>query len=142
LAGEMGLASPRLRGREPGERQPELLLEREMVVEPRLVVRGQGEDQSALWPQLDVDAGYLLQLGSECRPARLALAPERDQRLLARPRPGEGRERAGGGRARAGPGRAAVEHRDRGAPRRQPPGDAEPDHACADDGDVGLLGML
>ena len=141
LAGEVRLAPARLRRRNPGQRQAELLLERKLMVQARLIVRGQREQQRALAPQLHVDPGGLPEFGREGRPARLALAPERDQRFLARLGLGAGGEHPGGGVAGAAAGGAAVEHRDRGALRGQPPGDAKPDHAGADDGDVGLCSI-
>ena len=107
-----------------------------MVVEPRLVVGGERHDQRALVAQFHVDAGRLPQLRRECRPARLALAPERDQRLLARLGLAAGCEHPGGGMGRARSGGAAVEHLDRDAARGKPPGDAKPDHAGANDGDL------
>ena len=120
------------------QRQPELLLEHELMVQPRLVVRGQGDDQRSLRPQFHVDAGRLLQLRGESGPARLAVAAERDQGFLAGFGLRAGREHPGGGVARAGAGRALVEYLNRRALRRQPPGDAQADDAGADDGDVGL----
>ena len=69
------------------------------------------------------------------RPARLALAAERDQRLLAGLGFAASRQHAGGGVACARSGLAAVEHRDRGAAGK-PPGDAKADDAGADDGDA------
>ena len=56
-------------------------------------------------------------LRGEGRPARLALAAERDQRLLARLGLGAGRQHAGRRVARAGAGRAAIEHRRPATPR-------------------------
>ncbi len=116
--------------------KPELLLEHELMVQPGLIVRGQGDDQGSFLSQLHVDSRGLQELRGEGGPARLALAPERDQRFLAGLGLRAGRQHAGSGMARAGAGGALVEHRDRRAARRQPPGDAEPDDAGADDGDV------
>ena len=138
LAGEMRLASSRLRRRNPLQRQAELLLEDEMMMQPRLVVRGRGDDQRAFGAQFHIDAGGRLQFGGKGRPARLAVAAERDQRFLAGLGLGAGGEHPGGGVAGARAGRAAVEHRDRCAARGQPPGDAEADDAGADDGDLGF----
>ena len=109
-----------------------------MMMQPRLIVRGQGHHQRALGAQLHVDAGSFEELRRESGPARLALAPERDQRLLARLRLAAGRQHAGGRVGRAGAGAAAIEHLDHGAAHGEPPRDAEPDHAGADDGDLGL----
>ena len=104
----------------------------------RLIVRGQGEQQRALAPQFDVDAARAQQLVGKGRPARLAVAPERDQRLLAGLGLAARRQHAGRGMARARAGLAAVEHRHR-RPAGEPPGDAQADHAGADDGDVRLF---
>ena len=121
--------------------RPSLLLEREMMLQPRLIVGGQREHQRALAPQLDVDPGRLLR----APPRRPASAP--GSRARARPglpRPARPRQQAASMPAAAWlaplTGGALVEHRHRGAARGQPPGDAEADHAGADDGDVRLFG--
>ena len=75
------------------------------------------------------------QLLGESRPARLAVAAERDQRLFAGLGLAARRQHAGRGMARARAGLAAVEHRNLGAAG-EPPGNAEPDHAGADNGDA------
>ena len=111
-----------------------------MMLQPRLVVGGEREHQRALRPQLDVDAGRLLELRREGRPAPLALAPERHQRFLARLGLGASRQHPGGSVAGAATGDALVEDRHRGAARGQPPGDAQTDHAGTDDGDARRLG--
>ena len=136
LAGQMRLAAAGLGGRNPAQRQAELLLIVEMMVDARLIVGGQRHHQRALGAQLDVDAGRLQQLRGKAGPARLALAPERDQRILAGLGLAAGRQHPGGGMACARSGRAAVEHLHGDAARGQPPGDAKPDHAGADDGDL------
>ena len=106
-----------------------------MVGNRRLIVRGERENQRAFASQLDVDAGRALKLRGEGWPARLALAAERDQRLFARLRLAAGGQHSGGGVARAGTRLAALENGDRGAAG-EPPGDAEPDDARADDDDA------
>ncbi len=108
-----------------------------MMVDARLVVGGERDDERALRAQFDIDAGSLQQFRGERRPARLAFASERDQGILARLRLAAGGEHAGGGMAGAAARRAAVEHLDRCALGRQPPGNAKPDHPGADDGDLG-----
>jgi len=138
LADKVRLASSRLRRRNPSQRQSELLLEGELMEEPRLVVRGQCDDQRPLRPQSHIDAGHLLQFRGESGPAPLALAPERDQRLFAGLGLRAGGQHARGGVARTGTGCALIEHRNRCVPRRQTPGDAETNDSGADDGDVGL----
>ena len=109
------------------------------MVQPRLIVRGQRHDQRPFRAQPDLHSGRLLQFGGEGGPARLAFAPERDQGILAGLGFAAGCQHPGGGMARARTRCALVEHRNRHTPRRQPPGDAEPDDAGADDGDVGLF---
>ena len=75
------------------------------------------------------------QLLGKSGPARLAVAAERDQILLAGLGFGAGRQHAGRGMARTGAGLAAVEQQNLGA-RGQAPGNAEPDHARADNDDA------
>ena len=104
----MRLALPGLGRRNPLQRQAELLLEDEMVMEPRLIVRGQRENQRAFRAQFHVDAGRRLQFGGEGRPARLAVAAERYQCFFAGLRLAAGGEHSGGGVAGAGAGRAAA----------------------------------
>jgi len=53
------------------------------MVQACLVIRGQGDDQRSLLPQLHVDAGGRAQFLGEGGPARLAGAPEVDQGFLA-----------------------------------------------------------
>ena len=96
LAGEMRLAPAGLRGADPIERQAKLVLEHEMMLQARLIVGGERHDDGALRAQLNVNPGRLRKLRREGRPARLALAPERHQRLLARLRLAAGGEHAGG----------------------------------------------
>jgi hypothetical protein len=140
LAGKMRLAAPRFRRRDPLQRQAELLLKGELMVEPRLVVRSQGNDQRTLAPQFHVDAGRFQQFRGKCGPTRLALTPELDQSFLARLGLGAGRQHPGGGMARAGARRATVEDRNRGAACRQAPSDAQPNDAGANNGDVRFVG--
>ena len=132
----MRLAAAAFGGGDPGQRQIELLLEHEVMREPRLIVGRERDHQRALAAQLHIDAGGLAQLGGESRPACLAVAAERDQRFFAGLRLGAGREHSGGRMGRARTRGAAVEHRHLPAARRQPPGDAEADDAGADDDDV------
>ena len=54
-----------------------------MMRQRRLIVGGQREHQRALAAQFDVDAGYACKLLGESRPARLAVAAERNQILFA-----------------------------------------------------------
>src|SRR5262249_19938973 len=128
----------RLRRRNPLQREPECLLEYKLMAQPRLVVRGQGDDQRPLGPQVYIDARGLEQLRRESGPARLAFAAERDQGFFAGLGLGAGGQHAGGGVARAGTRRAPVEYLNRRPPRRQSPGNGETDHPGADDGNVGL----
>src|SRR6266550_44282 len=134
----MRLAPPRLGGGDPLQRQAELVLKHEVMGEPRLIVCGQGNHQRALLAQFHVDARGGLEFGRERRPARLALAPERNQGLFAGLSLSAGGKHAGGRMARARPGGALVEHLDPRPAGRKPPGNAEADHAGADDGDVAL----
>ena len=111
------------------------------MAEPCLVVGRQGDDQRAFRAQFHVDAGCLFQLGGKSGPARLAVATERDEGLLAGLGLGAGREHPRRGMACASTGHPLVEHRDRYAARGQPPGDAQADDAGADDGDAGLANI-
>ena len=95
----MRLAPPRLGGRNPLQRQAELLLEHELMVQPRLVVRGQRDDQRALRAQPDLDAGRLL----AARRRRPATAPGfRARARPALPRPARPRRRRPASRRRHG----------------------------------------
>ena len=141
LAGEVRLAPSRLRRRNPVQWQPELVLEHEVMIQPRLVVGRQGDDQRPLGPQFHVNAGRPLQFRGESGPTRLALAAQRDQRFLAGLGLRAGGEHPSGGVACASASRALVEYLDRRPLSRQPPGDAQPDHPGADDGDVGLCNI-
>ena len=135
----MRLAPARFGGGNPLQRQPELLLIVEMMVDARLVVGGERHDQRAFVAQFDVDAGRLQQFRGEGRPARLALAPERDQRILAGLGLAAGGQHPGGGMARAAAGRAAVEHLDatpRAASRQAMPSPITPAPMMATLGDV------
>ena len=135
---QMRLPLSRVRGRQPFERQVEMPLKLQAMRDFRLIVRGQGEHQRALAPQFDVDATRAQQLFGKGRPARLAVAAERDQRFLARLGFAACRQHAGCGMACAGSGLAAVEYRNR-CPAGEPPGDAQADNASANDGDVRLF---
>ena len=103
-----------------------------------LIVRSQRQNQRALLAQFDVDPARLKQLPRKARPARLAVAPERDQRLLAGLGFAARRQHAGRGMACTRSRLAAIEHRDR-RPAGEPPGDPQPNHAGADDGDPRLF---
>ena len=85
---------------------------RQMMVDTRLVVGGQRHDQRSFRAQFDVDPGRLQQFRRECRPARLAFAAERDQRVFARLGLAAGGEHAGGRMACAAARRSAVEDLD------------------------------
>src|SRR5262245_3819029 len=134
----MRLAPARLRRRDPLQWQAELVLKHEVLLQPRLLVGGERHDDGALGAQLDVDPGRLWKLRRKRWPARLARAPERHQRLLARLRLAAGGEHAGGRMRGARPGATAVKHLDHGAAGGQPPGNAKPDDAGANDGNLGL----
>jgi hypothetical protein len=110
----------RLCRRNPSQRQSELLLEGELMEERRLVVRGQCDDQRPLRPQSHIDAWHLLQFRAESGPARLTLAPERDQRLFAGLGLRAGGQHARGAVARTGTGCTLIEHRNRCVPRYSP----------------------
>ena len=138
LAGKTRLARARRRGRQPFERQTELALKLQMMRNRRLIVGSERQHQRALAAQFDVDAAHALKLLGKGRPARLALAAERDQSLFAGLGFATGRQHAGRRVACARSGLAAVEHRDRGAAG-EPPGNAEPDHAGADNDDARLV---
>ena len=99
------------------------------------IVRGERQNNRAFAAQIHVDAACALQLFGKTRPARLAIAAERNQCFLAGLRLAAGSQHAGRRMACAGSGFAAIEHRNVG-PRRQTPGDAEPDDAGADNGDA------
>ena len=115
---QMRLPLARVGGRQPFERQVETPLKLQAMGDLRVIVGGQGEQQRALAPQFDVDAAGAQQLVGKGRPARLAVAPERDQRLLAGLGLAARRQHAGRGMARARAGLAAVEHRHRRRGRR------------------------
>ncbi len=138
LAGQMRFFRPCRRRRQPLDRQAELLLKFQMMRQRGLIVRRQRQNERAFAAQFDVDAGRLQKLLGEGRPARLAIAAERDQRLFARLGFSAGGKHPGRGMARARPGFAAVEQQNLGA-RRQAPGDAKADHACADNDDARAL---
>ena len=137
----MRLAPPRLGGRNPFERQAELLLIGEMMVDARLIVGGERDDQRALRRAVR----------RRCRTPVSSSAAKAGQRAwLSRPSatsassPGSASQQAASMPAAAwlaplpaAPRSNTVDGR---APRRQPPGDAKPDHAGADDGDLGRFG--
>ncbi len=140
LAGEMRLAPARLGGGNPFQRQAELLLEREVMVEPRLVVGGQRDAPAC--PRCA--ARRRCRTPSAVRRRRPASAPGcRGRARPAPPRRARPRQQAASIPAAAwlAPPPAVPGRRpSTAAPlRRQPPGDAEADHAGADDGDVGRL---
>ena len=137
FSGQMRLARPRRGGRKPFERQIELFLKLQPMADLGLVVGGERENERALAAQFDVDAACPQELLGEGRPARLAVAAERNQILFARLGFASRREHAGRRMARARSGRAAVEYLDCRAAG-EPPADAEPDHAGADDGHARL----
>ncbi len=142
FAGKMRLARPGGGGRQPFERQIELTLKLQALRDLGLIVRGQGEMQDALAPQFDIDAARPQKFLGKGRPARLALAAERDQRFFAGLGFAASRQHAGSRVAGARSGLAAIEHRDRGAAG-QPPGDTQADDAGADDGDTRpTIGMI
>ena len=96
---QMRLSLPRVGGRQPFERQIETPLKLQAMGDFRLIVRGQGEQQRTLAPQFDVDAAGAQQLVGKARPARLAVAPERHQRLFPRLGLAAGGQHAGRGMA-------------------------------------------
>src|SRR5829696_6918138 len=136
LAGEMRLAPPRLGCRNPLQWQPELLLKYQVMMNSRLVVGGQRNDQRTLGAQFDVDSGHLLQLGCKCWPARLALAPERYQSFLTRLGFRASCQHPGSSMAGAGTGGAAVKYGNSARAACQPPGNAKANDPCTDDDDV------
>src|SRR3954464_5877488 len=133
---QMRLPPPPPRGRQPVERQAELALEFEMMLQARAVVGVQRDDKRALRTQVHSHVAFALELGGEVRPQRLARAIEGEQLLLARFHLGAGREHAGRRVTRALPGRAALEDCHARAPLRESPADRETDDARADDGDM------
>jgi hypothetical protein len=112
------------------------MLEHELMMEPRLIVRGRGDDQRAFGTQLHVNPRYLLHLDSKGWPSCLALAAERDQRPLARLCLAASCQHAGGGMAGGRAGHIAIEYFDCGAARGEPPTDTQANNAGADDGDL------
>ena len=68
LARKVRLAPSRLRRSDPLHWQAELVLEDEVMVQARLIIRGQGQNQRALGAQLDVDAGGLQNFRRKRRP--------------------------------------------------------------------------
>src|SRR5262245_36338118 len=133
---EMRLAPPRIAAGHPFDRQAQALLKAEPVAQPRRIVGGGRHHQRAFTPQVNGDPARRLQLGGELRPCRLGTPAEHDQGLLARLSLDIRRQHAGRRMAGAGTGHALIEHRDGRAALRQAPGDAEPDHAGADNDDV------
>ena len=84
FAGEARLARARIRRRKPFERKRKLPLKFQPVRDLGLIVRSQGEQQRAFRPQFDIDPAGALKFLGKARPARLAVAAERNQRLFAR----------------------------------------------------------
>src|SRR5262249_34216312 len=134
--GKPWLARPSRRRREPFERQIELPLKFQMMRDRRLIVGGQRKNDRALAAQFDIDAACALKLFRKGRPALLAFAPKRDECFRARLRLAASRQHAGSGTGCARASLAAIEYRD-GRARSEPPGNAKPDHAGADDDDAG-----
>src|SRR5262249_43230025 len=124
----------------PLQRQAELLLKHKMMVEPCLVVCGQGHDQGAFGAQFDVDARGLHQVGGKRRPARLAVATKRNEGLLAGLGLAAGGQHSGCGVGGAAAGCAAVEDLDGRTAGGEPPGNAEANDTCANDGDLRFAG--
>ena len=138
LSGQMRLARPRCRGRQPFQRQAELILKIQAVRSFGLIVGGQRQSQRAFLAQFDINAARPQKLAGKTRPARLAVAAKREQRLFAGLGFATRRQHAGRGMARARADLAAIEHRDRRTGG-EPPSDAKADHTGADDGDVRLF---
>ena len=134
----MRLTPASVRRRNPLQRQSELLLEHEQMGEPRLIVRGQGEQQRSLWTQFHIHPRRRQQLCRESGPARLAFPAKRDQSLLTGLRLRARRQHTGGRMARARTGRAPIENSDCYSPRREPPCNGKSDHSRANDGDAWL----
>src|SRR5262245_4842449 len=109
-----------------------------MMRDRRLIVGGERKNEGALTAQFHVDAGCASKLFRKGRPALLALASERDQRLFAWLRLAASRQHTGCGVACARASLATIEQRN-GRARSEPPGHAKPDHARADDDDAGLV---
>ena len=120
-------------------RQPELLLEREVMLQAGAVVRGQRDDERAFVTQVDRQPARALEFHGELRPQRLARAVEREQLLLTRFHLGAGCEHSGRGVARALPGIVALEQRNRDAALREPPADRKTGNPCANDDDTRLV---
>ena len=99
------------------------------------VVPRQGDDQGAIVAIADILSACGFEFRGEGGPSLLAPAVELQQVQLARFGLDAGGEHAGGGMAGAPADRALVEDVDPAAGLRQPPADAQPADAAADDGD-------
>ena len=108
--GKAGFAPARVRCRKPLKRKRELPLKFQPVRNLGLIVRGQGEQQRAFRPQFDIDAAGALKFFGKVRPARLSLAAQCDQRLLARFGFAASGQHPGGRMARAHARFAAIEN--------------------------------
>ena len=100
-----------------------------------LVVPGQGDDQGAVIAIADILSACGFQFRGEGGPSLLTPAVELQQVQLARFGLDAGGEHTGGGMTGAPADRALVEDVDPAAGLRQPPADAQPADAAADDGD-------
>jgi hypothetical protein len=112
LAREMRLAPAHFRGRDPLHGQAELVLKRKVMLQARLIVGSQSNDERSLRTQLDVHSGACPQFLGKGGPARLTFASEGDKRLFSRFRLRAGGEHAGGSVAGALPCSSAVENGD------------------------------
>jgi len=72
----MRLAAPGFDRVEPFGREPKPALERDMVLQPRAVVRGERHDEGALTPQVDALPARRFELGGKISPQCLAGAVE------------------------------------------------------------------
>jgi hypothetical protein len=112
LARDMRLAPSHFRGRDPLQGQADLVLKRKVVLQARLIVGRQSNDECSLRTQLDVHFGACPQFLGKSGPARLTFATEGDERLFPRFRLRAGGQHAGGSVAGALPCSSAIENRD------------------------------
>jgi hypothetical protein len=84
LAGKVRLAPSGLRRSDPLQWQAKLVLEDEVMVQARLIIRGQRHNQRALGAQLHIDAGGLQKFRRKRRPACLFLGPRVRARVSAK----------------------------------------------------------
>ena len=119
--------------------RPEPFLEFVRMAQRRRVVAVQRDDHRALAAILDRNAGGGFEFAGEIGPQTLAFQRQRQKRLLAGLGLDGGRQHAGRRPARAAPGLALVVNRDRATGLREPPRNAEPDDAGADDNGPGTL---